>query len=182
MPIDNTIRKARKRKGYSPWGLQKCIPMGSSTKESDEWVCLGCGKRWSNSIYFSKFRELYIKSISLYCVNLSKQRKQRKWIIEIFHLLWWKKKQLGNKTMLLWINQASQNITQNIMFFPFSYLVMDFVHSMSSKNDILINFKPLFYIWVFEDLEIHTLSRAVICKEMKNSVMGTWWMVALLQS
>lgn len=84
--------------------------------------------------------------------------------------------------MLLWINQASQNITQNIMFFPFSYLVMDFVHSMSSKNDILINFKPLFYIWVFEDLEIRTLSRAVICKEMKNSVMGTWWMVALLQS
>lgn len=60
--------------------------------------------------------------------------------------------------MLLWINQTSQNITQNITFFPFSNLVTDFVHITSSKNDILINLKLLFYIWVFEDLETHILS------------------------
>lgn len=70
--------------------------------------------------------------------------------------------------MLLWINHASQNVTQNIMFFPFSYLLMDFVHSMSSKNGILINFKPLFYTWVFEDLEIHTSSRQLFAGKWKT--------------
>lgn len=70
--------------------------------------------------------------------------------------------------MLLWINHASQNVTQNIMFFPFSDLLMDFVHSMSSKNGILINFKPLFYIWGFEDLESHTSSRQLFAGKWKT--------------
>lgn len=52
-------------------------------------------------------------------------------------------------------------------FFSFSNIVMDFLHSMSSKNSILINFKPLFYMWVFEDLEIHTLSGQLFAGKWK---------------
>lgn len=44
--------------------------------------------------------------------------------------------------MLLWIYQVSQNITQNIKFFSFSNSLMDFMHIMIPKDDILINFTP----------------------------------------